>query len=144
MVEDRDYMRYSGHEPRVSVTISLLVLNVIVYIAQLVGINFFHVGDFEDTYFALSLGGLQHGYVWQLLTFQLMHDPNTWMHLLLNSVALFFFGRAVEGAIGGRKFVTLYFSSGIIGGLFQMLFMFLLHARPDASVVGASAGVSGV
>ena len=142
MVEDRDYMRYSGYEPRVSVTMSLLVVNVIVFIAQLAGMNFFHRGEIEDTYFALSLQGLEHGYVWQLLTFQFMHA--NWMHLLFNSLALFFFGRAVEGAIGGRKFVTLYFSSGVIGGLLQTLFMFIVSAPADASVVGASAGVSGL
>ena len=142
MVEDRDYMRPPSYEPRVSVTVCLLVVNVIVFIVQLIGINFLNARQIEDSYFALSLNGLEHGFVWQLLTFQFMHAGL--MHLLLNSVALFLFGRAVEGAIGGRKFVTLYFSSGVIGGLVQMLYTLALHLPAEGSVVGASAGVMGL
>jgi membrane associated rhomboid family serine protease len=141
MLEDRDYMR-SDHEPRVSVTVCLLVINVIIYIAQLIGRNFLHAGQIEDSYFALSLTGLEHGFVWQLLTFQFMHAST--VHLLLNSIALFLFGRAVEGAIGGRQFTTLYFSSGVIGGLVQMLYTLVFRLSPDISVVGASAGVMGL
>lgn len=142
MLEDRDYMRPPSYEPRVSVTVSLLIINVIVYIVQLIGINFLKAGQFEDSYFALSLNGLKHGFVWQLLTFQFMHAGL--LHLLLNSVALFLFGRAVEASIGARQFITLYFSSGVIGGLVQMLYTLIFRLSPDISVVGASAGVMGL
>ena len=142
MLEDRDYMRPPSYEPRVSVTVCLLVINVIVFIAQLIGINFLNAAKIEDSYFALSLDGLEHGFVWQLLTFQFMHAGL--LHLLLNSIALFLFGRAVEGSIGARQFIALYFSSGVIGGLFQMVYTLALRLPADDSVVGASAGVMGL
>src|SRR5260370_37884077 len=41
------------------------------------------------------------------------------LHLVLNCWAIFVFGREVEAALGRKSFLTLYFSSGIIGGLFQ-------------------------
>jgi hypothetical protein len=66
------------------------------------------------------------------------------LHILFNSLAIFFFGRPVETVFGSGKFLTLYFSSGIIGGAVQMLFALW---RPDffgGAVVGASAGAYGL
>jgi len=62
---------------------------------------------------------LSHGYVWQLLTFQFMHG--NFLHLLLNCWAIFMFGREVEQALGRKSFLTLYLSSGVIGGLCKWL-----------------------
>ncbi len=128
------------YEPRLSATVSLLIVNAIVFIAQLVS---WHQGsgDFQDQYFALSLAGLESGYVWQLLTFQFMHAG--WLHIFFNSVVIFFFGRAVEQAIGARKFLMLYFTSGIMGGLVQMLLALAIPTF-DGAVVGASAGAAGL
>ena len=89
---------------------------------------------------ALSKTAILEGHVWQLLTFQFMHA--NWMHLLGNCVAIFVFGRDVEEALGRKNFLTLYFSSGIIGGLFQALAGVFLGGSFAGPVVGASAGVS--
>jgi membrane associated rhomboid family serine protease len=89
----------------------------------------------------LSLDGLKQGFVWQLLTFQFMHAG--WMHIIFNSLAIYFFGRPVEEALDRRHFLTLYLSAGIIGGLVQMLFALWLPSF-DGAVVGASAGASGL
>ncbi len=144
MLEDRDYMRQqSSFEPRISFTVGILIVNAIVFLVHLAGThgpNPLRYVDTENTYFALSLSGIQHGYLWQLLTFQFMHSG--WMHILFNSLAIFFFGRSVETAIGGMRLLTLYFSSGIIGGGVQLLFFLITHSQ--ASVVGASAGAFGL
>jgi Uncharacterized membrane protein (homolog of Drosophila rhomboid) len=92
--------------------------------------------------FALSVEGLRHGYVWQLLTFQFMHGGI--LHLLLNSLAIFMFGREVEQSLGKGRMLTLYFASGVIGGLVQALAGVLFHGRFAAPVVGASAGAFGL
>ena len=97
---------------------------------------------------ALSVAGLSHGYVWQLLTFQFMHSG--WIHLLLNCLAIYMFGREVEEALGRKGFLTLYFSSGVIGGLLQVAYSRLLAwlmnqpAFLTTPVVGASAGAFGL
>ncbi|HEY1719010.1 MAG TPA: rhomboid family intramembrane serine protease [Verrucomicrobiae bacterium] len=143
MLEDRDYMRQPAyHEPRISCTIALLIVNAAVFLVQLISAHFPHGQEVQDNYFALSLDGLKHGFVWQLLTFQFMHA--NLLHILFNSLAIFFFGRSVETVLGRSRFLALYFSSGIIGGLVQMLFALW---RPDffgGAVVGASAGAYGL
>jgi membrane associated rhomboid family serine protease len=139
MLEDRDYMRESSYEPRISWTVALLIVNAIVFVAQYISAT--HGGQgFQDTYCALSLDGLKSGYIWELLTFQFMHSGL--MHILFNSLAIFFFGRSVESALGGKIFLTIYFSSGVIGGLVQMLYALVFHSGD--SVVGASAGAAGL
>jgi membrane associated rhomboid family serine protease len=142
MLEDRDYMRQPDyHESRVSFTVALLIVNAAVFIVQLAASNTSGGAEIEWKYFALSLDGLKSGFVWQLLTFQFMHAG--FLHIIFNSLAIYFFGRPVETALGRRHFLTLYLSAGIIGGLVQMLFVYLIPSF-DIPVVGASAGASGL
>src|SRR5438874_13477240 len=148
MLEDRPYMRRSAFESRGSATIALLVINFAAFLAQIVNGYPPHVTS--GNYFALSVEGLRHGYVWQLITFQFMHGGL--LHLLFNCWAIFVFGREVEEALGKRAFLTLYFCSGIIGGLVQALAGVLaenfgslnLALRFGGPVVGASAGAFGL
>src|ERR1700733_5071049 len=143
MLEDRDYMRQPDfRDRRISFTIALLIVNAIVFIVQMLASNSLRGIEVEENYFALSVAGLKLGYVWQLLTFQFMHA--SWLHIIFNSVAIFFFGRPVEMVLGGRRFLILYFSGGIIGGLVQMLFAYLFPTFFGGAVVGASAGASGL
>jgi membrane associated rhomboid family serine protease len=142
MLDDRDYMRQPAyHEPRVSFTVALLIVNAAVFVVELLSSNFPRSLFVENYYFELSLDGLKSGFVWQLLTYQFMHA--NWLHLLFNSIAIFFFGRPVETALGRAHFLTLYFSSGVIGGLVQMLFALAFQSF-DVPVVGASAGAYGL
>lgn len=123
-----------------SVTVVLLVVNVVAFILQNV---FYRFSSFPvDGWFALSVGGLRHGFVWQLLTYQFMHGG--WLHLLLNCWAIYVFGREIEETLGWMHFLVLYFSSGVIGGLFQALGGVLLGGAFAAPVVGASAGAFGL
>jgi len=147
MLDDRDYMREPVYRdrpqmPHMSFTVALLIVNAAVFVAELAASHLPQSLVIEDQYLALSLAGLKHGFVWQLLTFQFMH-AGLW-HLLLNSLAIYFFGRPVETALGHRHFLTLYLSSGILGGLVQMLLAALIPNYFDAPVVGASAGASGL
>src|SRR5271170_5336737 len=143
MLEDRDYMREPAYrEPRISFTVALLIINAIVFVVQLIASQSLRGQEIQNNYFALSLEGLGRGFVWQLLTFQFMHA--SWLHLIFNSLAIFFFGRSVETILGRSRFLAVYFSSGIIGGAVQMLFALW---RPDffgGAVVGASAGAYGL
>jgi len=123
-----------------SATLVLVIVNVVVFLGELVA---GHVSRFPiAAYFALSVEGLRHGFVWQLLTYQFMHGG--WLHLLLNCWAIYVFGREVELALGRKSFLTLYFASGIVGGLVQTLAGLLLGGRFAAPVVGASAGAFGL
>src|SRR5882757_631964 len=143
MIDDRDYMRQPAyHGPRVSLTVALLILNAVVFVIQLAASHSLRGSEIEGTYFALSLEGLRHGYLWQFLTFQFMHAG--WMHLLFNCLAIFFFGRVVETMLGRSRFLALYLASGVLGGVVQMLFELIPPQHFNAPVVGASAGAAGL
>ena len=133
-------MRQPTFRPVWSATVVLLVVNVVAFILQNVLYRF---SSFPvDRWFALSVRGLGHGFVWQLLTYQFMHGGL--LHLLLNCWAIYVFGREVEETLGLKRFLTLYFTSGVIGGLFQALAGVLLGGAFAAPVVGASAGAFGL
>src|SRR5215471_5124551 len=116
MLEDRPYMRRASFGQRRSATLALVVLNVLVFLLQ--SWSFSRWPQLPG-YLELNVEGLRHGFVWQLLTFQFLHS--NFQHLLFNCLAIFMFGRGVEEALSRKAFLTLYFSSGIIGGLFQSL-----------------------
>jgi membrane associated rhomboid family serine protease len=140
MLEDRYYMRRPAFRSPWSATMVLLVVNVVAFIIQNILYRF---ASFRtDYYFALSVAGLRHGYIWQLLTYQVMHGG--WLHLLLNCWAIYIFGREVEETLGRKSFVTLYVASGVVGGLFQALAGVLLAGAYSVPVVGASAGALGL
>lgn len=136
MLDERDYMREPGRGRSWSVTVVIVVANVVAFFLQP------RVTDPNYYKFALSLEGIQHGYYWQLLTFQFMHGGV--LHLLLNCWALYMFGREVEWSLGKTRFLILYFLSGIVGGLFQVFVAWVWPMHFGGASVGASAGVFGV
>src|SRR6266404_4740821 len=146
MLDDRYYMRRPSFRPRWwSMTVLLVIANIVAFVLQMVLQN---AVPGSSGYLALSVEGLSRGYVWQLLTFQFMHSGP--IHLLLNCWAIYMFGRDVEQALGRRSFLTLYFSTGIMGGLLQAAFDVVLAKivhQPELlrmHVVGASAGAFGL
>jgi len=142
MLEDRDYMRQPAHyRPQLSFTVALLIANAIVFLIELVTCGYPPLFS-SDNYFALSLQGLEHGYVWQLVTYQFMHVG--FLHIFLNGWAIYVFGRELEETLGPPKFLALYFSSGVLGGLVQMLGALVWSSHFGTVVVGASAAALGL
>jgi len=73
---------------------------------------------------------------WSIVTYMFLHGGLG--HIFFNMLALFFFGPRVEGRLGSRRFITLYFVAGISGALLSFVF------APYAGIIGASAAVFGV
>jgi len=150
MLDDRPYMRNDYRSDGIqfqwngryhwSVTWALLIACVVCFILQ--SILESQIGkDTVDNYLALSSEGLRHGRIYELITFQFMHDG--FWHLFGNLFGLFFFGRAMEEMLGGKGLLKLYLLSGTLGGLLQVALGFLFE-RFSGGVVGASAGVFGL
>lgn len=118
------------------VTFSLLVLITAIYLLQLVSAGFLRF-PLEEI-FGLSVSGAMRGRLWQLLTYQFLHGGP--FHLLLNMMMFFFLGAEVERALGRRHFLTLYFLSGVLGGLGWLL----LTYPYEGICVGASAAIFGL
>jgi len=144
MLDNRDYMRADGGGGpfwgRLPAYLWLMISLVAVFAFQEINLAYFNSQFWR--YLVLSEEGLKHGYVWQLLTFQFLHEGL--LHLLGNLVGLWFFGRSVEMTLGKSGFLKLYFLSGIAGGLLEWILMGLFPLHFGGSVVGASAGIFGV
>jgi membrane associated rhomboid family serine protease len=73
---------------------------------------------------------------WTLVTYMFMHAG--FGHILFNMLGLFFFGPRLEAELGGKRFLWLYFISGLAGGFLSFFF------TPYSPIVGASGAVYGV
>jgi membrane associated rhomboid family serine protease len=134
---DRHYMRQPSTGWRWTATLALIVALVVAFFLQYGPLK--HV---SDDYLTLSLYGLKRGFVWQLLTFQFMHAGLP--HLVMNCITLYVFGREVESVLGKARFLTLYFTSGVMGGLIQVLVGGIWPGHFAGAVLGASAGIYGI
>ncbi len=126
---------------RWSWTAGLLGAYLLVFLADQ-AMGKFAPGNHFFSYLALSKEGLEHGYVWQLVTYQFLHAG--WIHLLLNCWVIFIFGRQLEDLLGPKRFLALLFSSGMIGGVFQVLVALVWPDLFGGAVVGASACAFGL
>jgi membrane associated rhomboid family serine protease len=88
-------------------------------------------------FFELHANWWSHFGVWELISYQFLHQGP--MHLISNMLGLYFLGPDVERGLGTNRFFTLYFLSGILGGLGWALLAPTWH-----SCVGASGAVFGV
>ena len=122
-----------------SATVWLLIVNAVVFLVHSI-LDYYtrlRIGSF----LALNPIDVIHGQIWQLLTFQFLHS-DLW-HLLLNSVVIYLFGRSLEDSLGLKRFLQLYFLSGVAGGLLQIT-VGLLFPSHFGVTVGASAGAFGL
>lgn len=94
---------------------------------------------FEDI-FALSIPGMKHFYFWQPVTYIFLHS-GLW-HFLFNMLGLFFFGSELDDTLGSRKFLGLYFGTGILGGIGWLIIS--IFTNPYAACIGASGAVYGI
>ncbi len=82
---------------------------------------------------------------WTLVTHIFLHAGP--IHLLFNMMFLFFLGPELERRIGGKRFLIVFFLSGIIAGIGYSLwsyFTFIVFDNPIAPAVGASGALFGI
>jgi rhomboid-like protein len=87
------------------VTRNILIINVVMFVATLINENFM-VRTFAMFYPASPLF-----HWWQPLTHMFMHGG--FWHILFNMYTLVMFGMVVERVLGTKKFLILYFVTGL-------------------------------
>lgn len=107
----------------------IIGITVAVYILQWL------LGPWFTNFFDLSMGTLL-ARPWGLVTSIFLHG--SLMHLFFNMLALFFFGPLLERRVGSKSFLALYFGSGILAGLAQVIVF------PASAVLGASGAIFSV
>jgi membrane associated rhomboid family serine protease len=73
-------------------------------------------------------------FVWTWVTSIFAHG--SFLHIVFNSIVVYFFGRLVEQYIGWKKFAVLFLASGVLAGVGQVGFQ--LVEGVGGGVVGAS------
>jgi membrane associated rhomboid family serine protease len=129
------------------VTRALIAINVAVYVAELAtggGINGVHSTIYEKGVLVAGhtvdrhghLIGVAQGDYWRLITAAFLHYGP--FHLLLNMLALYWFGSLLEERIGSGKYLLLYLVSGLAGSAGALIL------NPLQPTVGASGAIFGV
>lgn len=130
--------------PKHRVTISLIIINSLIYAATSYRNLFLNVSDYWVTAGGFSPSLLPYSDQWyRLLTSMFLHADI--LHLFFNMYFLFFAGRAVEEALGSPRFAALYFLSGLAASIFHSAYSFIGGLTSYAvPAIGASGAISGV
>ena len=114
---------------RLSVTHSLLLINIVVFVVGLMvqrnaflgiaipegdPVSIFELLGAHSWYLTFT-----EGQVWRLITYQFVHANLG--HVVFNMWALYFFGPVVEEIMGSRRYLLYYLVCGVAGAMFSSL-----------------------
>lgn len=94
----------------------------------------------------LYLPLVHSGQVWTLVTWCFVHSTLDWEHLVFNSIALYFFGSALERDVGSRAMLNVFLAGGVVATLFVVVssaVRMAMQLEPQI-VVGASGAISAI
>ncbi|MEO8412095.1 MAG: rhomboid family intramembrane serine protease [Ginsengibacter sp.] len=128
-------MAYNNYRPSQKippVVLNLIIINAIVFVAQLV---------FDSTLGLtniLALYPYNSGFFepYQLVTHMFAHGG--FLHIAFNMYALWLFGSVLEKLWGPKKFLIFYLVCGLAAGLTQMFFV------TTGAAIGASGAIMGL
>ncbi len=149
-------MNGSGSFTR-SWVIRLIIINVIVYILQILLQPAFQVVDYAGGVVPRTYPGMTYYfglipqlvvdkfYVWQIFTYMFLHSQYGFMHIFFNMYALLLFGMPIEQTWGSRRFIIYYLFTGIGAGL-CIFGLNLAIGGQTATIptIGASGAVFGI
>lgn len=119
----------------------LLISNVAVFV-----LHFFAVRldlDRPFLWFSLIPRWVLSLSVWQLVTYLFIHSAGDILHILMNMLFLWFFGRALEATWGTARFLRYYFLCGIGAGLCVVIAA-IITSNLDSRTIGASGAIYGL
>jgi rhomboid protease GluP len=130
--------RLIAQSPTVPVTVALVVINVLVFVATLAaGAEWLTpVGRVQIAWGSNFGPYTADGEWWRLLTSLFIHFGIA--HLVLNMIALATVGPLVERLYGSVNYLVIYVLAGIAGGLASISW------QPDINSAGASGAIFGV
>jgi len=118
--------------PKVTYTILILIVLATALsgvLSDRKGNLFYLLGFFYAPY-------IEQGQIWRFITAMFLHG--NLLHLLSNVYCLFILSPMIEHVAGWKRFLTLYFLSGIAGFVLSMIFV------PQHPTVGASGALFGI
>lgn len=115
----------------------LLIINALAFIVTLGG------GELRGR--VLFYGALIPQFfveAWRFVSYMFIHGG--FWHFLFNMMVLWMFGAEIAENMGDRRFLGLYFFSGIFAGLFSIPFYLFGALSPYSLIVGASGALMGI
>jgi membrane associated rhomboid family serine protease len=121
----------NGLQRTTPVVLNLIIINALVFAAQLFLDDSLHVTEY------LALYPYNSGFFkpYQLVTHMFTHGG--FMHILFNMYALWMFGAVLERVWGPKKFLIFYLVCGLAAGVAQLFLS-------DSPAVGASGAIMGL
>jgi membrane associated rhomboid family serine protease len=121
----------------ITVTKALLGLNILVYLLEVSqSPGGFTIGGEFLARWGLYGPEVANGEWWRLVTAAFMHASP--IHILFNMLMLWWFGQALEAALGPGRFLGIYLVAALAGSAGALL------VRPETFTVGASGAVFGI
>ena len=122
------------------ITRNIIILNVIIYILS--NFIFPQMYDYLVAYFPLA----PQFKSWQIITHMFMHAGI--MHIAFNMITFASFGPVLENVLKEKKFLILYFLSGLGAFVLHSLWLYFEMVSTqqiiDARMLGASGAIFGV
>ncbi|QEN04882.1 rhomboid family intramembrane serine protease [Thiospirochaeta perfilievii] len=114
----------------------IIIINIIVFFLSLILYNM------EIIRLNLYLGlnptlFVEYKHYWTPITYMFAHGNIS--HLFFNMFALFIFGHSLEQKMGSIPFITYYFVTGVLAGLFSLLLYWFFHI--NVLLIGASGAI---
>ncbi len=153
----------NSFQKQTPIVFNLIIINVLMYLAQIL-ISNFDITEWGALHYYTSSLFKPH----QFITSIFLHDKNGFTHILFNMFCLYTFGSFLERVWGSKRFLIFYLVCGIGAGLFvQFTIPFsaeqiahdFLKANPDQlytvqqikdaqlesySMIGASGAIMGL
>jgi membrane associated rhomboid family serine protease len=101
-------MAFNSIQKETPVIFNLIIINVLVYLAQIL-VHPFDVTQWGALHYYKSSLFKPH----QLITCMFMHDPGGFAHILFNMFALWMFGSILEKFLGSKRFLIFYLICGV-------------------------------
>lgn len=135
---------YNSHLTSIApVTMHLLIINVILWLAALVLQKTVHI----DLNYILGLHYWKSDsfMLHQFVTYMFMHDLRSFAHIFFNMFSLWMFGSLIERTLSSKRYLFYYIACGLGAALAQQLVWHFLSWDPyNAITVGASGAVFGI
>jgi len=129
---------------RPTLTYFFVILCVVVFVLELYFKQYYGEDFLKSIFYnyGFSFQNILDGKIWVFITSIFIHATPD--HLVLNIIALYFFGKVVEREIGRNKFLIAFFASAFFADLFVAALSLTGFSSITIPTVGASAAIFGL
>lgn len=155
---DRDYERERSYDDRpgfhlggqISMTTKLVIVMFAIYVVQVITQPSQPTSPVDDGWFTNTFRlyadmFLRPWYLFELVSYGFLHDPDDFRHIIFNMLGLWFFGRMVEERYGTREYLTFFLIAVIVAGLVWIFCELIAHRGFEhVPMLGASGAIAAV